>query len=259
MENLIGQKFGKLVVVSQADSKSGRRMWNCLCECGRTTTASTYLLKSGHTKSCGCVAGRPGGVPPRIKGTAIYSRWQAMKKRCYQVGTDGYENYGGRGIKVCDEWKDNPVAFYKWAIESGFSEELTLDRIDVNGDYCPENCRWATMTQQARNRRNNRIVEYNGRKMTCAEYLETTGASRGAICWRLNEGDMSESEALSRPIRKIKKGIDVGFNLSEECRKRGLNLSTVWTRINRSGWSVEDALETPKNGMYCRNRRSRKK
>lgn len=182
-----------------------------------------------------------------------------MKKRCYQVGAVGYKNYGGRGIKVCKEWKDDPVAFYKWAIENGFSEELTLDRIDVNGDYCPENCRWATKTEQARNKRNNRIVEYNGRKMTTAEYSEITGVKHGSIDWRLNKSKMSESDAVNRPIRTQKKGVDVGFNLSEECRKRGLKLSTVWTRINRNGWSIEDALSAGKNSIYAGRPTRRKK
>lgn len=242
MENLIGKTFGNLYVESKADSKNGRRMWNCVCDCGRKTIVSTYLLKSGHTKSCGCITGRPGGVSPKIKGTVIYSRWQAMKKRCYQVGTQGYENYGGRGIKVCESWKNNPVAFYEWAIKSGFSENLTLDRIDVNGDYCPENCRWVTAKEQGRNKRNNHLVEFNGKKMTVSEYSELTGVNRGSIDWRLNQSKMKEKEALNKPIKHQKKGISLGFNLSEECRKRGLNVSTVWYRINVIGLDAEEAL-----------------
>ena len=250
MQDLTGKRFFKLVVIQKVGTKNGKRMWECRCDCGNKTVVSTNQLTSGRTKSCGCLSGRPGGKSPGWKGTAVYSRWQAMKKRCYQVGTSGYENYGGRGIKVCDEWKDNPSAFCEWALANGFSEELTLDRIDVNGDYCPENCRWATKTEQARNKRNNLILEYNGRKMTEAEYLEITGVKQGSISWRLRKSKMSESEALTRPIRFQKKGVKLDFDLSEECRKRGLKLTTVWARINRLGWSVEDALTIKKNGFY---------
>ena len=259
MENLIGKKFGLLTVISQRESKNGKRMWECKCDCGTTVSISTDRLKSGHTKSCGCVAGRPGGKSPGWKGTVVYSRWQAMKKRCYQVGTEGYENYGGRGIKVCDEWKNNPSAFCEWALENGFSEELTLDRKDVNGDYCPENCKWSTKTEQNRNKRNNHFVTYNGKKITLSEYSEITGIKHGAIDWRVNRSKMSEEDALKRPIRKQTKGIDIGFDLSSECRKRGMKLSTVWSRINKLGWSIEDALNTPKNALYRKTPKNKKK
>ena len=252
MNDLTGKRFCKLVVIKQCGTRNGKRMWECICDCGSISVVSTNQLTSGHTKSCGCLAGRPGNKSPGWKGTTVYSRWQAMKKRCYQVGTAGYENYGGRGIKVCDEWKNNPSAFCEWALANGFSEELTLDRIDVNGDYCPENCRWATKTEQARNKRNNRIVEYNGRKMTEAEYSEITGVKHGSIDWRLNRSQMSEYDAVNRPIRAQKKGVELGFDLSKECKKRGLKLPTVWARINKLGWSVEDALTVKKNGLYAK-------
>lgn len=252
MNDLTGKRFHKLVVLKQAGTKNGKRVWECLCDCGNKTLVTTDRLNAGLTKSCGCLGGMPGGKSPGWKGTSVYSRWQAMKKRCYQVGTPGYENYGGRGIKVCDEWKNNPSAFCEWALANGFSEELTIDRIDVNGDYCPENCRWATKTEQARNKRNNRIIEYNGEKITLAEYSEITGVNQGSIDWRLNKSKMSEAEAVKRPIRTQKKGIELGFDLSEECRKRGLKLTTVWARINKLGWSVEDALTVKKNGLYAK-------
>lgn len=252
MIDLVGNKFGKLTVLRQYGSKNGKRFWMCLCDCGNTSIVSTNQLTSGHTKSCGCSVGRPCGKSPGWKGTIVYSRWQAMKKRCYQVGTAGFENYGGRGIKVCDEWKDNPSAFCEWALANGFSEELTLDRIDVNGDYSPENCRWVTRTEQARNKRNNRLIEHNGEKITVAEYCEKTGVNSGTVSWRLNRSKMPVQDAVSKPVRRQNKGIELGFDLSEECRKRGLKLTTVWARINKLGWSVEDALTVKKNGLYAK-------
>lgn len=146
---------------------------------------------------------------------------------------------------MCDEWLQSPVAFYNWSIENGFSEELTLDRIDVNGDYTPENCRWVTMKEQNKNKRNNRIVKYNGVDMLLCEYIEKTGVKSGSINWRLNSSNMSEEEALNRPYRKQSSGVKLDFNLSDECRKRGLDRGTVWSRINKLGWDINTALSTP--------------
>lgn len=250
MKNLIGTKFGKLTVIAESERKNGRKMWECLCDCGGKTITSTYCLNSGRTKSCGCLTGRRNGVSPKIKGTVIYSRWQAMKKRCYEKNSSSYKNYGARGITVCDEWKNDPIAFYNWAKSNGFSEDLTLDRIDVNGNYCPENCRWTSRKEQNRNKRNNRFVQYSGQRMTIAEFCEITGKNAGSIDWRLNEGNFTEDEAVNKPIRKIKKGVELGFDLTKECKKRGLKLTTVWARINKLGWSVEEALCVNKNGLY---------
>lgn len=250
MKDLIGMKFGKLTVISQSGSKNRKKMWYCKCECGGSTVTSTYLLNSGHTKSCGCLAGRKNGIAPKIKGTEIYSRWQAMKKRCYDKKNISYKDYGARGIKVCDEWKNNPLKFYEWALNSGFSPELTLDRIDVNGDYCPENCKWSTRKEQNRNKRNNHLINVNGRSITMAEYAEKRNINYGSLAYRLNESKFSLDESLNKPIRKQTKGIELNFNLAKECRKRGLKLTTVWARINRLGWSVEDALTVKRNGLY---------
>ena len=250
MKSLIGMKFGKLTVIKQLETKNGKRMWYCECECGGSTITSTYLLNSGHTKSCGCLAGRKNGIAPKIKGTAIYSRWQSMKKRCYDKNCVAYKNYGARGIKVCDEWKNDPLKFYEWAINSGFSADLTLDRIDVNGDYCPENCRWSTSKEQNRNKRNNHYINVDGKLVTIAEYAEQHNLNAGSLAYRLNESKFSQEDCLKKPIRKQIKGVGLNFNLAEECRKRGLKLTTVWARINRLGWSVEDALNVKKNGLY---------
>ena len=182
----------------------------------------------------------------------VYTSWSHMLCRCYNKKDSRYRFYGATGVKVCEEWKNNPSAFCEWALANGFSEELTLDRIDVNGDYSPENCRWSTKTEQARNKRNNRFIEYNGSKVTVSEYSEITGVKQSSIDWRLNKSSMCESEAVKRPIRTQKKGIELGFDLSEECRKRGLKLTTVWARINKLGWSVEDALTIKKNGLYAK-------
>lgn len=243
---LEGKKFGKLLVIGRAENgPRWRSRWICQCDCGKTVVVLGDSLKSGKTNSCGCLSGRPGGICPNISGTVLYDRWQGMKRRCYEKKHPSYKYYGERGIKVCNEWLQNPVAFYNWSIENGFSEELTLDRIDVNGDYTPENCRWVTIKEQNKNKRNNRIVKYNGVDMLLCEYIEKTGVNPGSINWRLNSSKMSEEEALNRPYRKQSSGVKLDFNLSDECRKRGLNRGTVWARINKLGWDIDTALSTP--------------
>lgn len=159
--DLTGQKFGRLLVIGEGKGKlrnngQKRITWECKCDCGNSIDVPGYCLKSGNTKSCGCLDREK--ASNRLKthgksGTKLYYIWEAMKQRCYNPNNKRYSDWGGRGITICDEWKNNFRKFEKWAIESGYKEGLTIDRINNDKEYSPNNCRWATYHEQRINQR----------------------------------------------------------------------------------------------------------
>ena len=163
--DLTGKTFGKLYVLESAGSdERGNQKWRCKCECGNIVVVVGYNLTGNAANSCGCYK-RERWLNTVTKHGYYHSRlhrvWKTMIQRCENKNADAYKWYGARGIKVCDEWKRDFLAFREWAFANGYDEtakrgEYTIDRIDVNGDYCPENCRWITIADQQRNRRNSR-------------------------------------------------------------------------------------------------------
>ena len=141
------------------------------------------MLGEWKHKSCGCLYETHG----QAKGehTRLYNIYHGMKKRCYNLMSKSYKDYGGRGIKMCDEWLSDFVSFYKWAVANGYKDNLTIDRIDVNGNYEPSNCRWATVTEQANNKRNNRFIQYKEEKHTIAEWSKILKIKRETIRYRI--------------------------------------------------------------------------
>lgn len=185
--NLIGHRFGHLVVVEAVPAKP-RRMWRCKCDCGGESVLHTGPLRSGNTTSCGCKS--PFVFKHGLSGTIFERKYYDMHRRCISKKSASYKYYGGRGIKICNEWLNDPHAFYSWAIENGCKEGLELDRIDPDGDYCPKNCRFISRQEQMMNTRPAR--DGRNSKARAAGLSEATVSSRIFRGWSLER-------ALSTP------------------------------------------------------------
>ncbi|CQD26169.1 hypothetical protein ACYJ80_06790 [Staphylococcus capitis] len=171
-----GQRFGRLVVKEIDLNKASRKtFWICECDCGNVVSIRSDTL--GSTKSCGCLKKEQDFKNLQLKDKQLhgltnhpaYTRWNAMMQRCYRANSERYPRYGGRGIKVCDEWHDVKT-FIKWAEENGFSEELSIERIDLNGDYEPSNCKWIPLEEQRWNTSYNVWYEYKGLRLTTMQW-----------------------------------------------------------------------------------------
>lgn len=204
--DLTGQKFGRLTVIERAENnKNGSSQWVCRCECGNNKVVFIGNLKNGHTTSCGCLQ-REQAVKANtkhgMKHTRIYNEWCGINRRCYNQNDRCYNNYGGRGITICDEWKNDFQAFYNWAMANGYADDLTIDRIDVNGNYEPSNCRWITRKEQGNNTRRNHLLTYNGKTQTLAQWADEIGISYDTLCSRIVQRHWDIERALTTPVRK---------------------------------------------------------
>ncbi len=166
VEDISGKRFGRLTAIKYIGKSKGKQtLWECKCDCGNIAIVHHQNLKSGHTSSCGCYNSEVASEREKEhgqSGTRLYNIWHDMIYRCYNGNHRSYKDYGGKGIIVCNEWKDDFEAFRNWAIENGYKENLSIDRIDSDKNYCPENCRWATDIQQANNTSRNLIFTVDG-------------------------------------------------------------------------------------------------
>lgn len=194
MPNLIdltGQRFGRLTVIERAgNDNNGSPKWKCKCDCGVKKVVYGSSLRKGETRSCGCLARELSSERKKTHGLSkskLHGVWANMKDRCENKNCKSFQHYGARGISVCDEWHDFQC-FYDWSISAGYSEGLSLDRIDVNKGYSPDNCRWATSKIQANNQRNNHRIEYDGETHTISEWAELFDIPKFVLYARIKNG-----------------------------------------------------------------------
>lgn len=199
LKDITGERYGKLTVIKFSRMVGKHSYWLCKCECGNEHIARSDCLKRGYIKSCGCLVKEN---HPKTHGqarTRLYRIYYAMKQRCYNSNNSNYNRYGGRGIKVCSEWLHDFKTFYDWALKNGYDENLTIDRINFDGNYEPNNCRWITQHEQARNTSRNTHITINGETRLLVEWCEKYGVNMATACHRIKR---------NLPIKKV-------FNINE--------------------------------------------
>lgn len=197
VKDLTNMEINNLKVISFiGTNKKHRAVWKCLCNCGNEFTAVGSEIIRGKVKSCGCLNKSING----LYKSRIYRIHHSMMSRCYVQNIESYKYYGKRGIKVCDEWHDF-MNFYNWSINNGYSDDLTIDRINVNGNYEPSNCRWVTRKEQANNTSSNVYIYYNGETKTLSQWAEKVGIDRRTLYKRFSMGWNIE-KALTTPVNK---------------------------------------------------------
>ena len=193
IRDLSGQKFGRLTALYRLHNYHKKRVhWLCICDCGNLTDVSRNNLTRGVTKSCGCNKGEH----HNDINSRLYRIWRHIKERCYNKNANNYTRYGGRGIVVCDEWKHSYLSFKGWALSNGYRDSLTIDRIDVDGNYESDNCRWVDYKTQNRNKRNNRNITINGETHCLKEWCEILNLSYDTVYRRITRYNWSIYDAL---------------------------------------------------------------
>ena len=262
-----GEKFGRLTVleldhVEQKNITRGKyktirtfEFYRFQCDCGNICVKEKNSVKSGNTRSCGCLskeyneseAHKKENLKHNLRYTRIYKIWLGIKNRCFNPKNYSYKNYSARGIKVCDEWKNNPKLFCNWAINNGYNDELTIDRIDVNDDYKPSNCRWITKSEQTKNKRNTIYLTYKNETKTLIEWSKEKKLNLKTLQSRTQRGWTPE-KILETPIIPFKNRFitykDKTQTVAEWAREVGMSKVTIRDRLN-ANWTIEEALTIP--------------
>ena len=187
-KDLSGQKFGRLTALYKLNNYHKRATyWLCVCDCGNLREVQGGTLINGRSRSCGCLVKDTNSTHGKTN-TRLYHTWNNIKARCYNHKNKRYENYGARGIVMCDEWKKDFQVFYDWATNSGYKDNLQIDRIDVNGNYEPNNCRWVDVKTQQRNKSNNKLYTLNGETKCLSEWCEILNLKYWTVRMRLYRG-----------------------------------------------------------------------
>ena len=218
--------MGRLTVVEYVGANKGHSLWKCKCDCGNETVTTTMHLRSNQTRSCGCLLkeyyeNKPMSATEKTRAAntthgcthdRLFRIWTSMRSRCRNAKTPEYKWYGAKGVKVCKEWDENYLAFKQWAYANGYDDTAkmhycSIDRIDPDGDYCPENCRWADIQTQASNKTNVRLIEYNGEKCSISEWARRYGIHPDTLRWRLKKLGWTIDKALTyKPWECNRKG-----------------------------------------------------
>ena len=197
--DLTGQTFGRLTVIKRVENaKNNKAQWLCQCSCGKQKIIKSSNLIRGATRSCGCI--KEEKRLGELHNSRLHRIWNNMKQRCSNPKNTNYVHYGKRGITVCKEWIDFKP-FYNWALSNGYKDTLSIDRIDVNGNYEPNNCRWVNNKTQSLNRTNNRIININGEAKTLTEWCDIYNIDKKLVYDRL-ERNWDEVKAIITPKRK---------------------------------------------------------
>lgn len=206
VNDLTGKRFGRLEVIGFHDTGSRKTYYVCQCDCGNVKVIRADALVGGMTKSCGCLKKEQDKInltanhSHKMSGTRLYEIWQGMKSRCYKKHDARYGRYGGRGVIVCEEWKNDFKAFYDWAISNGYSDKLTIDRIDNNGNYEPKNCRWATMKEQCNNRNSNINITIGNTTKNLMQWCETFNVDYKTVYARYQRNGFESIDRLFNDI-----------------------------------------------------------
>lgn len=189
LNDLSGKTFGKLFVVERDPDKKSRPYWLCKCECGTIVSVKGSSLSGGLTNSCGCLRHTTiHGDSVGGKRTRLQRIYHTMISRCTNINSTGYNNYGGRGISVCHQWLNSYMDFKQWALANGYVDNLSIDRIDTNGDYEPNNCRWSTKAEQNNNKRNHILITLNGRTQNAKQWADELGVCYSTVVSRYHKG-----------------------------------------------------------------------
>lgn len=212
-KDLTGKTFGRWKVIERAEySNDGHIMWLCECQCEKKTLRKVIgkNLVEGKSKSCGCLR-EEANLKHGSTKTRLYRIWQAMKERTGNYKNSGYKNYGQRGIKVCKEWIESFENFKKWVLDNGYQDNLSIERKNVNGDYCPENCCWATTQEQNYNKTNTHYIEFNNKIQSMAEWAKEFNIPYYVLKGRINRYGWSIEDALTiPPIKYNRKRKNIG-------------------------------------------------
>lgn len=197
---MTGKRYGMLQVISFSHEKNGASYWLCLCDCGNHKTVLSGNLKGSKTKSCGCLQKLRTSEASKTHGgarTRLYGIWKGMHNRCKNPNVSKYKNYGGRGICVCSEWEEYET-FRDWALNNGYADTLTIERLDFNGNYEPSNCTWITLSEQGKNTSKSRLITHEGETLSLVEWSRKLGGNPNLVTTRLQRG-WSEKDAVSIP------------------------------------------------------------